>query len=51
MFFAKEEVVVFGFKVYKHGINPNPAKVQGINDLGPPKNVSGVKQILGMFNF
>ena len=46
-----EEVVVLGFKVSKHGINPNPAKVQGINDLGPPKNVSGVKQILGMFSF
>ena len=45
------KVVVLGFKVSKHGINPNPAKVQGINDLGPPKNVSGVKQILGIFNF
>ena len=49
--FAKEEVVVLRFKDSKHGINPNSAKVQGINDLGPPKNVSGVKQILGMFNF
>ena len=49
--FAREEVVVLGFKVSKDGINPNPAKVQGINDLKPPKNVSGVKQILGMFNF
>ena len=49
--FAKEEVVVLGFKDSKHGINPNPAKFQGINDLGPPKNISGVKQILGMFNF
>ena len=28
--FSKEEVVVLGFKVSKHGINPNPAKVQGI---------------------
>ena len=46
-----EEVVVLGFKVSKHGINPNPAKVQGSNDLGPPKNVSGVKQILGIFDF
>ena len=49
--FACEEVVVLGFKVSKDGINPNPAKVQGINDLKPTKNVSGVKQILGMFNF
>ena len=49
--FDCEEVVVLGFKVSKDGINPNPEKVQGINDLKPPKNVSGVKQILGMFNF
>ena len=49
--FAMEEVVVLGFKVSKHGINPNPAKVQGINDLGPPKNVSGVKQILDCLIF
>ena len=45
------KVVVLGFKVFKDEINPNPAKVQGIYDLKPPKNVSGVKQILGMFNF
>ena len=38
--FAREEVIVLGFKVSKDGINPNPAKVQGINDLKPPKNVS-----------
>ena len=41
--FACEEVVILGFKVSKDGINPNPAKVQGINDLKPPKNVSGVE--------
>ena len=46
-----EEVVVLVFKVLKHVINPKLGKVQGINDLGTPKNVSGVKQILGMFNF
>ena len=49
--FAQEKVVVLGFKVSKHGINPNPAMVQGISDLRPPKDLSGVKQILGMFNF
>ena len=30
--FAQEEVVVLGSKVSKHGINLNPAKVQGIGD-------------------
>ena len=49
--FAREEVIVLGFKVSKDGINPNTAKIQGINDLKPLKNVSGVKRILGMFNF
>ena len=47
--FAQEEVVVLVSRVSKHGINPNPAKVQGISDLRQPKDVSGVKQILGMF--
>ena len=49
--FAREEAVVLRFKVYKDRINPNPAKVQEINYLKLPKNVSGVKQIRGMFNF
>ena len=49
--FACEKVVVLGFKVSKDGISPNPAKVQKINDHQPPENVSGVKQIMGMFNF
>ena len=49
--YAQEEVVVLGFKISKHGMNPNPAKVQGISDLRPPKDVSGFNQILGMFNF
>ena len=29
---------------------PQPGQSIGFNDLKPPKNVSGVKQILGMFN-
>ena len=49
--FAREEVVVLGFKVLKAGINPNPEKVQEISDLQPPRDISGEKQILGMFNF
>ena len=49
--FAREEVVVLGFKVSKDDINLNPAKLQVINDLRPPKNVSGIKKVLGMFNF
>ena len=43
--FAREEMVVLRFKVSKHGINPSPANVQGISDLRPHKDVSGVKQI------
>ena len=43
--------MLLGFKVSKAGINPNLAKVQGISDLQPPRDVPGGKQILGMFNF
>ena len=39
--FAREKVVVLGFKVLKAGINPNTAKIQGISDLHPPRNISG----------
>ena len=49
--FACEEVVALGFKVSKDVLNPNSVKVQGINDLNSPKNLSGVKQILGMLTF
>ena len=49
--FAREEMVVLGFKVLKSGINPNLAKVQGISDLQPQRDISGVKQILDIFNF
>ena len=49
--FAREEVVVLGFKVSKDGINPNPAKVQGINDLKPPKNISGLNKFLECSTF
>ena len=48
--FACEEVFVLRFNVFRTK-NPNPAKVQGINDLKLLKNVPGVKQNLGMFNF
>ena len=49
--FAREKVIVLRFKVSKDGINPNPPKVQGINDLQRHMNVYGGKQNLGMFNF
>lgn len=39
--FAQKKLVVIRFKFSKHRINPNPAKVQGISDLRPPKDVSG----------
>ena len=42
--FARQEVIVLGFKVSKEGIHPNPSKFQGIQDLVAPKDVSGVKE-------
>ena len=49
--FAQEEVLVLGFKVSKYKINPNPAKVQGISDLRPPKEASEVKHNLFLLHF
>ena len=38
------KVIVIGFKNFKGGINPNPAELQGINDLKLPENVSEIKK-------
>ena len=49
--FSYKVKVVLGFIVFKDEINPNPAKLQVIKDLKPQKNLSGIKQILVIFNF
>ena len=49
--FFKEKVVVLGFNVSKARKNPNPAKNKEFSDLQLPRDISGVKQILGMVNF
>lgn len=46
---CKKNLFVLGFKVFKQGMNPNPAKVQEIK-LNLPKNVTGVIQILNFFD-
>lgn len=40
--FACEKVIVLGFKVFKDHMNPEFAKIQGINDLQPLKTYLGL---------
>ena len=49
--FAREEVVVLGFKVSKDGINPNPAKVKGINDLKRQRTYLGLNKFWECLTF
>ena len=40
--FVKPEIKVLGHLVSKQGIRPDPKKVKGIQQLTPPKDVTGV---------
>ena len=45
--FVKTEVKVLGHLVSKQGIRPDPKKVETIQGLAPPKDVTGVKSFMG----
>ena len=49
--FSREEVIVLELKFPKTEKTQIPPRYRELNELQPPKNVSGVKQILGIFNF
>ena len=34
-----------------HGMSPNPAMVQAVEGLKPPKDIKQLKQIVGLFNY
>ena len=48
--FATESVKFLGHIVDKEGIRPDPEKVKGINDMTEPKNLTGLRRFLGMYN-
>ena len=49
--FVKTEVKVLGHLVSKQGIRPDPKKVETIQGLAPPKEVTGVKSFMGVVNY
>ena len=49
--FVKPEVKVLGSLVSKQGIWPEPKKVEVIQQLTPPKDVTGVKSFMGVINY
>ena len=40
-----------GHIVSKDGLRPDPRRVSAVTDLKPPKNVTELRRLLGMFNF
>ena len=49
--FVKTEVKVLGHLVSKQGIRPDPKKVETIQGLAPPKDVTGAKSFMGVVNY
>ena len=49
--FKKRNLIFQGYLSSEHGIVPDPAKVTAIRELTTPKDVSGVRSLLGMTNF
>ena len=47
----RSEITFFGHLVGKDGLKPHPEKVQAIEQLPAPNNVSEVRTALGMFNY
>ena len=49
--FNKSEVKFFGYIFDKHGMRPDPEKVQALKDTEAPKTVEEMRSFLGMSNF
>lgn len=49
--FNQSELVFFGYKFSKNGIEPDPAKVKAFTALDSPKNASEVRSLLGMIQY
>ena len=49
--FKVKEVVFHGHKFSKDGMSPDPAKVDAINNMPPPTNVTELRRVLGMANW
>jgi hypothetical protein len=49
--FCQESVEYLGFQLNRSGYAPLPSCVDAILRLNPPKNVTGVRRLLGIVNF
>lgn len=47
-YFCKPTLRYLGFLVDRHGLRPDPEKVQGIINTPPPDNVAAVRRFIGM---
>ena len=50
-FFCQEQVEYLGYLLTRDGIKPLPKKVKAILDLEPPKDVRGVRRVLGIIQY
>ena len=50
-FFAEDELEYLGYLLTRHGIAPQPKKVEAIMRINPPKNVKQLRHFLGMVNY
>jgi putative transposase len=50
-FFAQEELEYLGYWLTRHGLQPQPKKVEAILRLTPPKTKRQLRHFLGMVNF
>lgn len=49
--FSKKELVFFGHIISGDGVKPDPDKVKAITDLPCPKDITQLRQVLGMVNY
>ena len=49
--FAEDELEYLGYLLTRHGIAPQPKKVEAILRINPPKNVRQLRHFLGMVNY
>ncbi|XP_055522568.1 uncharacterized protein K02A2.6-like [Wyeomyia smithii] len=49
--FGKQQIRYLGHLLDRHGLRPDPAKIQAIKNLPPPKDITGVRSFLGAINY
>ncbi|XP_055584759.1 uncharacterized protein K02A2.6-like [Uranotaenia lowii] len=49
--FGSQQIKYLGHLIDKHGLRPDPAKIDVIRNLPPPTDVTGVRSFLGAINY